>query len=181
MLKLNNLVSRIENALMTLAGAALAFIMLIVVADVILRYFFSSPLSWSHEIISMYLVTQVFFLALAGTFRDGGHIKVDLFDRFQNTWVFSVAEILAICMTLLFFCLMLQQMAAHGWQVFLSNDILDGAIPWPTWPPYFLGTVGVGLLILRMALILFKKIILLSKGEIPDRIENIETTLGHRQ
>ena len=181
MLKINSLISKIENAFMTLAGAALAIIMCIVVADVILRYFFAAPLSWSHEIISMYLVTQVFFLALAGTFRDGGHIKVDLFDRFQNTWFFSVAELIATCMTLLFFCLMLQQMATHGWKVFLSNDVLDGAIPWPTWPPYFLGAVGVGLLIFRMVLLMIIKINLLSKGQFPNRIENIETTLEHRQ
>jgi len=181
MLKINGLISKIENAFMTLAGAALAIIMCIVVADVILRYFFAAPLSWSHEIISMYLVTQVFFLALAGTFRDGGHIKVELFDRFQNTWVFSVTELIATCMTLLFFFLMFQQMVTHGWQVFLSNDVLDGAIPWPTWPPYFLGSIGVGLLILRIILIMIKKIILLSKGQLSDRIENIEATLGNRQ
>ena len=76
---------------------------------------------------------------------------------------------------------MLQQMATHGWKVFLSKDVLDGAIPWPTWPPYFLGAVGVGLLIFRMVLLMIIKINLLSKGQLPNRIENIETTLEHRQ
>ena len=47
--------------------------------------------------------------------------------------------------------------------------------------PYFLGSIGVGLLILRIILIMIKKIILLSKGQLSDRIENIEATLGNRQ
>src|SRR3546814_5827562 len=59
--------------------------MLVIVVDVVMRYFFSAPLSWSYDLIGMYLVTLVFFLALADTFRRGGHIKVDLFENLRRT------------------------------------------------------------------------------------------------
>src|SRR3546814_8206686 len=89
-------------------------IMLVIVVDVVMRYFFSAPLSWSYDLIGMYLVTLVFFLALADTFRRGGHIKVDLFENLRRTKFFAVAEILGYCASLVFFALILKQMLESG-------------------------------------------------------------------
>lgn len=164
MIKLDRLITAVEKAFLYLTGAGLLAIMLVIVVDVVMRYFFSSPLSWSYDLISIYLVTLVFFLALADTFRRGGHIKVDLFEALRGSRLLAVAELAGYCMAILFFAMILQQMIATGVEGLLANDVLDGAIPWPTWPPYLLGGLGVGLLILRLVLNTIARIAALAAG-----------------
>ena len=161
---LDKTVRAVEQAFLYLTGAGLLVIMMVIVVDVVLRYFFSSPLSWSYDLISIYLVTLVFFLALADTFRRGGHIRVDLFEFLRGSRLLTAAEIIGLCAALLFFGLILQQMVMHGLEAFLANEVLDGAIPWPTWPPYLAGALGVGLLIVRLALSVVGRIAALAAG-----------------
>jgi TRAP-type C4-dicarboxylate transport system permease small subunit len=152
MIRLDSYIKAIERAFVFVAGLGLLTVMLVIVIDVVMRYLFSAPLSWSYDLVSLYLVTLVFFMALADTFRRGDHIKVDLFEGLRGTRLLAVTEIVGYCLALLFFALILQQMVINGVEAFEANDVLDGAIPWPTWPPYAIGTLGVGLLILRVLL-----------------------------
>lgn len=162
---LNKLVRAVEQAFLYLAGAGLLAIMLVIVMDVVLRYFFSAPLSWSFDLISLYLVTLVFFLALADTFRRGGHIRVDLFERLRATRIFAVAELLGLIAAEVFFALILSQLAGSGVEAFLANDVLDGTIPWPTWPPYLAGALGVSLLMIRIGLGMIGRIVAIAAGQ----------------
>jgi hypothetical protein len=43
--------------------------------------------------------------------------------------------------------------------------VVDGAIPWPTWPPYFIAALGTGLLWLRMLLSLALRLIAFASGQ----------------
>lgn len=164
MTALDRWVGAVERVFLYFTGTGLFAIMMVIVVDVVLRYFFSAPLSWSFDLIGMYLVTLVFFLALADTFRRGAHIKVDLFDALRGTRLLLAAEIIGYCASLLLFALILHQMAINGIEAFLANDVVDGTIPWPTWPPYFFGSVGIGLLIIRVVLATINRIIALLSG-----------------
>jgi TRAP-type C4-dicarboxylate transport system permease small subunit len=164
MTKVENWIKAIERGFVFLAGLGLLTVMIVIVIDVVLRYFFSAPLSWSYDLVSLYLITLVFFMALADTFRRGDHIKVDLFERLRGTRLLAITEIIGYCLALVFFGLILQQMVASGWEAFSANDVLDGAIPWPTWPPYAVGALGVGLLILRLLLNTFGRLSALLAG-----------------
>ncbi|MEL3890225.1 TRAP transporter small permease [Ferrovibrio sp. MS7] len=142
---------KLETAFLYLTSFGLFLIMMVIVVDVVLRYMFNAPLSWSFDLISMYLVTLVFFPALADTFSRGGHIKVDMFDAFRRTKVFAFFEIVGYCTAIVFFSLIFWKMAETGWEAFIEKEVVDGAIPWPTWPPQAFGAVGVGLLLISMA------------------------------
>lgn len=166
MLILDRWAAAVEKAFLYLTGLGLMFIMLVIVVDVVMRYFFSAPLSWSYDMIGMYLVTLVFFLALADTFRRGGHIKVDLFENLRRTRLFAVAEILGYCASLVFFALILKQMLESGVEGMLAGDVVDGAIPWPTWPPYLLAALGVALLMIRIALNVIGRLAALAAGQV---------------
>ncbi|HEX2059972.1 MAG TPA: TRAP transporter small permease subunit, partial [Thermoanaerobaculia bacterium] len=54
-----------EKAGITVAGIFMFAIMLVVVTDVVLRYFVNAPLSWSYELISLYLMVGLFFFSLS--------------------------------------------------------------------------------------------------------------------
>lgn len=163
---LDRLTAAVEKAFLYLTGLGLMFIMLVIVVDVVMRYLFSAPLSWSYDLIGMYLVTLVFFLALADTFRRGGHIKVDLFESLRGTKLFAVAEILGYCASLVFFALILKQMLESGAEGMLAGDVVDGAIPWPTWPPYLIAALGAALLMIRIALNVVRRIAALASGQV---------------
>jgi TRAP-type C4-dicarboxylate transport system permease small subunit len=162
---LDRLTKALERAFMMLAAAGLMAIMLVVVADVVLRYVFAAPLSWSYDVISMYLVTLVFYMALADTFRSGGHIKIDLFASWGRSRVFAACQVAGLAAAIVFFGLIFRLMATSGWEGFVADEVMDGAIAWPTWPPYFVGAAGVGLLILRLALALAARVAAIAAGQ----------------
>lgn len=166
MLVLDRLTTAVEKAFLYLTGLGLMAIMLVIVVDVVMRYLFSAPLSWSYDLIGMYLVTLVFFLALADTFRRGGHIKVDLFESLRGNRLFAAAEILCYCTALVFFALILKQMVESGVEGMLAGDVVDGAIPWPTWPPYLMAALGVALLMIRVTLNTIRRTAALAAGRI---------------
>lgn len=68
-----------------LAAVILLFIMLLVSAGVILRYFFHNPLRWSFDVSEIALL-YITFLGTAWLLRAEGHVKVDiLISRFKPT------------------------------------------------------------------------------------------------
>ena len=56
-----------ERVCSGLAAAMLLAIMLIATLDVAMRYFLNSPLGWSYDLISLYLMAGMFFLAMSST------------------------------------------------------------------------------------------------------------------
>jgi len=65
------------NTMALLAGLILIFILLAVCTDVIMRYFFNSPIIWVSEVIES-LLLYITFLGSAWLLREEGHVKVDL-------------------------------------------------------------------------------------------------------
>jgi TRAP-type C4-dicarboxylate transport system permease small subunit len=154
----------VENACMYGAATGLVAIMMIVVVDVVLRYVFSAPLSWSYDVVSMYLVSFSIFLALSDSFRRGIHIKVDLIQRLRGTRLLAAAELLGYSASLLMFGLILKLLISQGLEAFIAADVVDGAIPWPTWPPFAVAALGTGLLWLRILLSLILRVIAFVTG-----------------
>ena len=50
---LDKVITLIEKAVISLSGVCLTIIMLLITVDVVMRYVFSSPLSWSFDLISL--------------------------------------------------------------------------------------------------------------------------------
>jgi TRAP-type C4-dicarboxylate transport system permease small subunit len=61
-------------------GAVLLSMMLMTVADVVLRYGFNRPFEGSQE-VTQFSMSLIVFLAIAHCGLVGGHISVDLFER----------------------------------------------------------------------------------------------------
>lgn len=139
----------IERILVVLSSLALGAIMLIVVSDVTMRYIFDMPLSWSYNLIGLYLMVAVFFLALSDTLQNHGHIAIDIFQhRIPHR-----ARHLSLSAGYLLSTIVL---ALTGWQAWLrfksayvNDDRIAAIIPWPTWIAYFIVTVGCLVITLR--------------------------------
>ncbi|WP_346915716.1 TRAP transporter small permease subunit [uncultured Roseibium sp.] len=141
--------ARVETGLVALSTLAMAAIMCIVVVDVLMRYAFAAPLAWSYDLIGLYLVSAVFFLALPDTMHHHGHIALDVFApmmpaKLRHTLQslgYGVSSALIAAITWLEF-----QQAETA---FLADQRIASVIPWPTWIAHAVLTVGMAVLFLR--------------------------------
>lgn len=136
------------------AGAALMLLatMGIVTADVFLRYFLNAPLSWSFDLISLFLMAGIFFFLLSDTFRAGGHIGVDIVQlrlsrRARHGCAALWCAIAAGVMIPMTWIGLQKAMAGYA-----KGEVLAGIVDWPVWIAYFLVPLGVGMLSLRLLL-----------------------------
>src|SRR3546814_4948559 len=77
-------IARIEQLWMYVAAIALFAMMFITVVDVVLRYVWNSPLGWSQEVITLYLLAAAFSMALSATLEDNAHIRIDFIGQYVS-------------------------------------------------------------------------------------------------
>lgn len=145
-------VATVERIWRLAASAALAAIMLIVAADVLLRYAFNAPLSWAFDLISLYLMAALFFLALSDTLRHHGHVAVDIFQYRLSDRTRHLCQAVALAAAAGAFAVILLLGAGKAWDAWTAGDVLEGAVAWPTWIAAALVPLGVGLLLARLLL-----------------------------
>jgi TRAP-type C4-dicarboxylate transport system permease small subunit len=154
----------LDTAAATCAGTIIAAIMLIVVLDVVMRYLFNAPLSWSYDIISMYLMLAGFYLALSQTLRRGHHVAVDLLYQHFAIKTKLLWRLLGWTLAAVFFAMVFVLTAKGAWSKFESGDVVAGSIPWPTWVASALAALGSMLIALRLLLDLAYVVAALATG-----------------
>lgn len=140
---------KLEVALAQLSALAMLLIMLIVVADVVLRYFFSRPLIFSYDLISMYLVVIVFFFALPDTLHRHGHIAIDFFQPFLPARVRFAGEAIGYAAATIVMSLIAWKLSERTWIAFSKDEVTATTIPWPIWLSNLPAALGCWLFALR--------------------------------
>lgn len=142
--KISNLLNRINVGV---AGVLLFIMMMAIVQDVILRYFFNSPSIWVTD-LSRYLLCYIFFLGVSPALQSGSHVSVDLFMKFFNErgkrWLYLISHILII----IFAATYLWALTSTTMQVFTDNRVSTTAIPVPLKWIYIIGPIGMFLFFL---------------------------------
>lgn len=173
--KIDRLISFVERTVLTLSCVCLFGILMIVTIDVMMRYLFASPLSWSYDMISMYLATLLFFAAVSDTFRRGSHVKIELFDKLGSIRVRAAFEAVGFISALVMFYIMFEVSLEDAVKSLLGGDVISGAIAWPTWIPYMVASVGFGLLAIRILFTIAERIQTIVTGTPNTRpVENLE-------
>ena len=75
--KIGNFFDHINKVFAFITGIIVIFIMLAVVYEVVMRYFFRSPTLWTVE-VSGYGLVFITFLGSAWVLKHEGHVKIDL-------------------------------------------------------------------------------------------------------
>jgi TRAP-type C4-dicarboxylate transport system permease small subunit len=127
-------------------AATLAFLLsFLVVADVVGRTVFSSPVKGTPEIVSMSIVI-ICFLQASYAIRSGGMLHVDVVPALLPALVREALALLGCLLGLAFFAVVLYggiDPLAHAWA---SNEYEgEGALRVPTWPARFVVILGAGL------------------------------------
>lgn len=115
------------------AGMAMVVMLGCVTVDVLLRYTLNSPLSWSYDLVSMYLLPAIVFLPLAVVQKRRHHVNVDiLYLKFSPRWqaVATMASLVASGAVVGVIATLAGQEAARS---FAQNEVISGPIAWPAW------------------------------------------------
>lgn len=139
----------LEVGLVAVSAVAIAAIMLVVTLDATLRYVISSPLTWSYELIGLYLMVAIFFLALPDTLTHHGHIAVDIFQRLIPFRLRHLLLGLGYALSTWIVTLIAWGAGQRLTTAFLRDERIAAVVPWPTWIAYLLVAVGSAAMILR--------------------------------
>ncbi|MEK0417674.1 MAG: hypothetical protein RI949_1680 [Pseudomonadota bacterium] len=140
-----------ERLCSAVAALMLLTIMLVATLDVALRYFFNSPLGWSYDLISLYLMAGMFFFAMSDTLRAHGHIAVDLLHSHMTHRQRHAVEVPGYFLVLLTFLAVTWLAAGKTIDAYRGGDVIAGRFDWPTWISMSFVAVGFFVLSLRCA------------------------------
>jgi TRAP-type C4-dicarboxylate transport system permease small subunit len=164
---LRRLNDRITKSLLVLA-ATLAFLLcFLVVADVIGRGAFNSPVKGTTEIVSLSIVI-ICFLQAGFAIRSGGMLNVDMFASKGSPRTQSVLACIAALAGLVFFAIICWgsiEGAMHAWT---SNEFEgEGALRVPVWPARFVVVLGTFMASVSYLLMLLQNLDNAIHGRLP--------------
>jgi len=124
-----------------ISGGLLLVLTGFTVVDVILRYVFNAPFSGSFE-FTEYLMSAIVFLAMAYTGWAGGHVSVDLFEKWLDRPALRfLPAIMALLGSVLF--------AVIAWQATRETIATIGQfsnmLRWPHYPFRFIVAFGAAM------------------------------------
>jgi TRAP-type C4-dicarboxylate transport system permease small subunit len=148
--RLERSLTAVEAALSLLASVILFAIMLIVAADVGMRYLLNQPFAWSYDLVSQYLVLAIFYFCLSRGFATHVHVGVDILHYYVSPRVRRLFALIACIVSAPLFAAISAACFRRAWAAFANDDVIAGAIAWPTWVTIVLVPIGTGLLTLRL-------------------------------
>ena len=128
-----------------LSAVSMAFVMAVILIQVILRFFFKSNLPWAEE-VARYLMIWVVMIISSVLVKEDGLIKVDLFDNLWPEKFLKYREMLYQILLLALFILLLREgwsQAVYG----LGGTISSLDISW-FWP-YLAIPTGMALILIQ--------------------------------
>ncbi|GIX15140.1 MAG: hypothetical protein KatS3mg118_3099 [Paracoccaceae bacterium] len=127
-----------------MASAALVLMMLVVVADVVMRAAFNMPLRGAYDAVGMLLLVMVAF-GMGPVIARGGEIVVDLIDHVAGRRGVHALRAIAALMTaavMLFFAWAALDPAWSAW-LYGDHSLELGVPQWILWCVLYLGIIGI--------------------------------------
>lgn len=164
---MRRVIDAIDTMLLGVGCLMLFALMFVVVADVSLRYLFNSPLAWSYEVISSYLMPGLFFMAVSHTLKANAHVAVDIVHNYVGRKTRYLFEALCSVLAAPVFALCTVISAGHTLEDFQTAATSTSGLALPSWTISLMLPIGFGLLTLRLAVNAFGYLAsLLAKHEV---------------
>jgi TRAP-type C4-dicarboxylate transport system permease small subunit len=152
MKRLLSSLERIEALFSGIAMAIMAAVMCIVVTDVVCRYAFNSPLAWTFDFSSLYLMAGMFYFVLPRAYARRDLISIDvLYDRLPARGKFLCGLVTRLTSGA-FFLLVAYAGALRSVDEYRTDSVVSGMIAWPTWPSSAIVVIGSALLVVRVVI-----------------------------
>lgn len=150
MRRLAAVIEAVSDAAGLLAGAATLVLTILVTGGVVARRVLNAPLLFVEE-VSGYLVLAIVFLGLAYTFKDGGHIRVDvIFGRLTGA-ARRAAQAACLAVALVWAGFVVAGTARLVEEYYTQGVLSFAYLQTPLWLPGSVMVVGAVLLALQVA------------------------------
>lgn len=134
--------ARYEAALLALGAGCLFAMMIIVFVDVVMRYLFNSPLGFSYDLISLYLMVGVFFFAFSDTLRHDEHVRVDILYLRMSRGMRRLCDRISYGLSAVLFATVLWTGLLRAVASTARGEVMATLIPWPIWMAYWIVPIG---------------------------------------
>jgi TRAP-type transport system small permease protein len=101
MKRLASAIDKLANFVGYLSGWLVPLMMMLVVVDVFMRYGMQRPLMVADE-FSAYMLVALSFLGFAYTWRQGGHVRVEVAVRYLPPRAYAWVRLIGLILTFLF-------------------------------------------------------------------------------
>jgi C4-dicarboxylate transporter, DctQ subunit len=139
---------RLVNAGGVATAALIAVITLLLIYEVVTRYFFRSPSIWALD-VARFAILYLTFFGGAWLLKEEGHVKVEIltsrFNPKNQALIHSISSVVAFAACGVFFW----QAAALTWEAFTSGEFIDRSIVVPKALILFMMPLGMMLLCLQ--------------------------------
>lgn len=132
----------------------MAFASLLLFANVVLRYWFLSPISWAEE-LTLYIMVWIVFVGSSVAIRTRGHIAIDLLPMALSPPGRRRLAMLVGLVTLAFLVVFFYYSGQHTLRV-RSIDQVTPVMQAPMWLAYLAMPAGSALMILRTCQVLWR-------------------------
>ncbi|WP_078427817.1 TRAP transporter small permease [Alkalihalobacterium alkalinitrilicum] len=156
---LKTIINNIDRFLAVISSCALIALMLLVTANVLGRWLFSSPIVSTIEISSEYLMVIIVFLALSYTHSYKDHISVNILQqKFKGIWakinriIINVVGV-TVCFTITYVYFL------RTIEFYEKSIVSSSLLAYPLYPVMLMIAVGTFLFGLRMLLELVEMIL----------------------
>ena len=150
-----NIIDWIELACLAVAGIALLLLMGLTSLDTLLRYFFRAPLTGVLEFSEEYLMIAIIYMPLSYVYVKGGHIKVELLERYFSPQVKHFLGKFNTLVGLGLFLLIAYCSIPVVEQALVHSEHSASALAYPMAPAYMMLTIGTVLVSIRSVQMLF--------------------------
>ena len=152
LMRIDKTLKMAERSLALLATGFMLAIMLVVTADVAMRYLFNSPFPWAYDLIALYLMAGVFYFVLSDAQREHAHVSIDIVQNRMGRRVRHLTGLLTALISAVLFTLIAYVGVENAWESYANDEVLAGIIPWPMWLSAIIVPIGSTLLVFRLAL-----------------------------
>lgn len=150
MRRLAAVIEAVSHAAGILAGAATLVLAVLVTSGVVARRVLNAPLLFVEE-VSGYLVLAIVFLGLAYTFKEGGHIRVDVILGRLTGAARRAAQAACLAVALVWAGFVVAGTARLVEEYYTQGVLSFAYLQTPLWLPGSVMVVGAVLLALQVA------------------------------
>lgn len=159
-------ISSFDEKLAEAAGWVVVLMMLTISYDVIMRYLFDAPTTWSFE-INRYMLIMVVFVGGGWTLPSGGHVSVDIFTENIPGKKKLILDIVTSAMAGIYVLIFLIESTYFTWEAWEQNIRSTEYLAWPLWPIRIFLVIGAAMLLLEFVIRIIKNSLALSNPAEP--------------
>ena len=149
---LGNILTKTDRFITNISAITIFIMMMWIVVDVVLRSVFHMPISGTIEITGEYLLVIIVYLSISYTYKEGGHVSVELLENKFSEGVKKVVKLITNLLAIAAFAFLGVANFQKGLDYFAADIRTTSLLNYPLAPALMIITLGVFLLVINLIL-----------------------------